>query len=56
MDHIRIDVHERDSQICILSEGDELIEQRIRTAPERLAAVPIEFGSGLRTGVALPTL
>jgi transposase len=39
MDHIGIDVHKRDSQICILAEGGELIEQRIRTEPERFAAV-----------------
>ena len=31
MDHIGIDVHKKDSQICILAEGGELIEQRIRT-------------------------
>ena len=35
MDHIGIDVHKRESQICILGEGGELIEQRIRTEPER---------------------
>jgi len=39
MDHIGIDVHKKDSQICILAEGGELIEQRIRTEPERFAAV-----------------
>ncbi len=39
MDHLGIDVHERESQICILAEGGELIEQRIRTEPERFAAV-----------------
>jgi transposase len=39
MDHIGIDVHTRESQICILAEGGELIEQRIRTEPERFAAV-----------------
>ena len=39
MDHIGIDVHKRESQICILAEGGELIEQRIRTEPERFAAV-----------------
>ncbi len=31
MDHIGIDVHKRESQICILAEGGELIERRIRT-------------------------
>ena len=39
MDHIGIDVHKKGSQICILIEGGELIEQRIRTDPERFAAV-----------------
>jgi hypothetical protein len=31
MDHIGIDVHKRESQIYILAEGGEVIEQRIRT-------------------------
>jgi transposase len=39
MDHIGIDVHKRESQICILAEGGELIERRILTEPERFAAV-----------------
>jgi transposase len=39
MDHIGIDVHKKESQICVLAEGGELIEQRIRTEPERFAAV-----------------
>jgi len=30
MDHIGIDVHKREDQICILAEGGELIERRIR--------------------------
>src|SRR5262245_41425503 len=34
-----IDVHKRDSQIYILAEGGEVIEQRIRTEPERFGAV-----------------
>ena len=37
MDHIGIDVHKRESQICILAEGGELIERRIRTEPQRFA-------------------
>ena len=28
MDHIGIDVHKKDSQICILAEGGELMERR----------------------------
>jgi transposase len=39
MDHIGIDVHRKDSQVCILGEGGELREQRIHTTPERFAAV-----------------
>ena len=39
MDHIGIDVHKRESQIYILAEGGEVFEQRIRTEPERFAAV-----------------
>ena len=35
MDHIGIDVHKRESQICILAEGGEVIERRIRTEPGR---------------------
>src|SRR5262244_234639 len=37
MDHIGIDLHKRESQICILAEGGELIERRIRTDPHRFA-------------------
>jgi transposase len=39
MDHIGIDVHKRESQICILAEGGELGEQRICTDADRFAAV-----------------
>jgi transposase len=39
MDHIGIDVHKKESQICILAEGGEVLEQRIRTEPARFAAV-----------------
>src|SRR5262249_61720932 len=34
-----IDVHKKESQISILAEGGELVEQRIRTEPERFAAI-----------------
>ena len=40
MDHIGIDVHKRESQICPLAEGGELIERRIRTEPERFLVSP----------------
>jgi len=39
MDHIGIDVHMRESQIYILAQGGKVIEQQIRTEPERFAAV-----------------
>jgi transposase len=39
MDHIGIDVHKKESQICILGEGGELIEQRVRTTPGWFADV-----------------
>jgi transposase InsO family protein len=39
MDHIGIDVHKRESQIYVVAEGGEVIERRIRTEPERFAAV-----------------
>src|SRR5262249_22402092 len=37
MDHMGIDLHKRESQICILTEAGELIERRIRTDPRRFA-------------------
>jgi transposase len=40
MDHIGIDVHQRESQIYILAESGEVIERRLRTEPEHFAAVP----------------
>src|SRR5712691_59708 len=39
MEHIGIDVHKVESQICILTEGGEVVERRIRTQRERFAAV-----------------
>ena len=39
MDHIGIDLHKRESQICIETEAGEIIEQRIRTERERFEAV-----------------
>src|SRR6266545_1669814 len=37
MDYVGIDVHKKDSQICIVAEGGELIERRVRTEVGRLA-------------------
>jgi len=39
MDHIGIDVHKKESQMCILAEGGELLERRIRTEPRCFAEV-----------------
>ena len=39
MDHIGIDVHKKESQLCILGAERQLSEPRIRTTPERFAAV-----------------
>lgn len=40
MEHVGMDVHERESQIRILTEGGDLIERRIRTQGPRLVEVP----------------
>ena len=37
MDHDGIEVHTVASQICMIAEGGELIERRVRTEPSRLA-------------------
>src|SRR5262249_6541591 len=50
MDHIGIDLHKRESQICILAEGGELIERRIRTDPHRFAEM---LGERARAGSLL---
>src|SRR5438128_2360905 len=39
MDYVGIDLHKKESQICILSEGGQLRECRIRTEPQRFAEV-----------------
>lgn len=39
MDHIGIDVHKNESQLCILTADGEVIERRIRTERTRFAAV-----------------
>ena len=39
MEHIGMDVHKKESQLCILAEEGGLIERRIHTEPERFAAV-----------------
>jgi len=40
VEHIGIDVHKKESQICILGEdGQGVVERRVRTEGDRLAAV-----------------
>ena len=39
MDIISVDVHKKESRICIFAEGGDLIERRIRTEPARFAVV-----------------
>ena len=39
MEHLGIDVHKAESQICILTESGEVVERRIRMQRERFAAV-----------------
>ena len=39
MDHIGIDVHKKESQLCILTEDAERREPRVRTTPARFADV-----------------
>ena len=51
MDHLGIDVHKRESQISILAEGGEVVEQRIRTGfnvphPRELTACAGWLASG----------
>lgn len=50
MDYIGIDVHKRDSQICILTEGGELIEKRIRTSRDHFS---FELGSKPRARILI---
>jgi len=39
MEYIGIDVHSSESQICMLTEQGEILEQRLRTRPDRFAEV-----------------
>ena len=50
MDHIGIDLHKRESQICILTESGEVLERTIQTTRDRLTAV---LGSRARARVLL---
>src|SRR3970282_859328 len=39
MDNIGLDLHKRESQLCILTEAGEILERRIHTSRERFTAV-----------------
>lgn len=52
MDHIGIDVHQRETQISIPARAGEVAEQRIRAEAERCAAV---LGTRLRARTGLLT-
>ena len=53
MDHIGIDLHKRESQICIQTEQGEIIESRIRTDRDRFAAV---FGGRPRARILIEAM
>ena len=53
MDHCGIDLHKRESQICIETELGEVIEQRIRTERERFEAV---FGRRPRARILIEAM
>ena len=50
MDHLGIDLHKRDSQICWLKDTGEVVERRIRTTRERFVEV---FGGQPRAQILL---
>ena len=39
MEYVGIDLHKKESQICLLTETGEVMERRIRAEPQRLAEV-----------------
>jgi hypothetical protein len=39
MEHVGIDVHKNQSQICLITEAGEVLHQRIQTQRERFVAV-----------------
>ena len=53
MDHVGIDLHKRESQICIETELGEVIETRIRTERDRFAAV---FGGRPRAKILIEAM
>jgi hypothetical protein len=48
VEYIGIDVHQRESQVCIVDEdGQVLLERRVRTRGERFAALSLRKRGGL---------
>src|SRR5712664_4697578 len=45
MDNIGLDLHQRETQLCILTAEGEIVEQRIRTSRERISEVLGERGA-----------
>ena len=39
MDNIGLDLHKRESQLCMLTKEGEIVERRIHTSRERFTAV-----------------
>jgi transposase len=37
MEYVGIDLHKKESEVCLLTETGEVIERRIRTEPQRFA-------------------
>ena len=50
MDTIGLDLHKRESQLCIIAEDGSVSERRIVTSRERFAAV---LGNSTRTRILL---
>jgi len=50
MEHVGIDVHAGESQICSLTDAGEILERRIRTGPDRFAEV---FGDRPRARILI---
>ena len=48
MEHIGIDVHKRESQICILTPEGEMIERRIQSTRQKFSAMFKDRPSGAR--------
>lgn len=52
MDNVGLDLHKRESQLCILAEDGTVTERRIATTRERLAPGAPRQGAGQRASRA----